>query len=64
MPRYKWDETTGQLVKVSDKVPARSHSYVEKPFCEQVRRGFRRQEERGARFATRARTARALWGAA
>jgi hypothetical protein len=62
MPRYVWDEATASLVKISDKVPARSVHYVEKPLCEQVREGYKRIEQRGQRVHGNAAGIKRIWG--
>lgn len=50
MPRYIWDTETNSMIKVSDKVPARRPSYIDRPLCEQVAEGYKRAEAKGQRI--------------
>lgn len=62
MPRYIWDSEKHEMVKVSDKVPARRFHYIDKPLCQQVAEGYKRAEAKGQRINGSAAGIKRIWG--
>lgn len=63
MPVYRYDTAAKQMVKISDRsYRSRTGTLMERPFCEQIREGYRKVEAKGQRINGTPTGIKRIWG--